>query len=131
MNQKDLYVSLEDAKFLRLLGYHWDCDYAYIDGARIEVSPKHDVNKITYQFSQVFACPTIYDVHAWLREKFGCHVILVPEIIHEKMFYIPHIHPLMKNASFDNMEGMSYEKALALGISGALKIYGEKCIDES
>ena len=68
MNHED-YVSFEQAKALKELGFDWDCGaYYYTDTKefRGNISPDNH----NYRSEIVASAPTLYQAQKWLREKY-------------------------------------------------------------
>lgn len=149
MENKD-YVSFEQAKALKELGYDKPCRYFYGSDTGLnrncsKCNFNHDQihHNVDYviKHGSIYSAPTLWEAQKWLREILMLHVGVCPAIPTRKWnFYIddlnqhinPHDGELMNRVTeemteeYDSHFYDTYESALSSGISAALEILGKE-----
>ena len=124
------YVSFEQAKTLKELGFDWECFSCYIkvykgdDGWRLRIYDRYQSYN-DERDERCISAPTLAQAQKWLREVKG--KIIIPYVMHIENimkydFYIADepIDPFDYSDGFD-----TYELALSAGIDKALELVKE------
>ena len=117
------FVTYEQAKILKDLGFDWECLYPYTEKKIIgyHPSPINWNNDENAKYG-IISAPTLAQAQKWLREAKGILIL----IQHNKNFY----WTISTNESDDEViaiyEYETYEKALLGAINKALEIIKNK-----
>lgn len=128
MNTHEDYVSFEQAKRLKELGFDWECNHHYDNEGDCLLNPGI-MGNIYYncnELDSIISAPTLAQAQKWLRE--AKQIIIIPcvayrEGIMKYDFYIVD-EPI---DLFDDSELFdTYEEALSAGIDKALELLKEQ-----
>lgn len=131
------FVTFEQAKKLKELGFHWECNHFYCQPKGKELkricyipndfldSLYHDFNNPTTwsdNSAETFSAPTLTQVQKWLREVKGVTVYIIPYFLSEECAY--YLSFMFRGYGEDKKYGTkdTWEKALSAGINEAIKV---------
>lgn len=127
---KEEYVTYEQAKTLKKLGFNEICEYCYV---KLESCLFEDLGSFinSYLEDNKFACPMLDQVVNWMRNKHHLHIIVDYHIIPKQgwfrvlwYFRVSRIAGLYLGN--DNKYYDTYEEALSKSIYKCLEIINDK-----
>ena len=127
MSNKE-YVTYEQAKVLKELGFDTECDYHFskedapgglVWGIKSFAPANHNANGY-------LSIPTLAQAAKWLREEKNLHIQVMLNGV--RTMYFVRVYVIEGNAPVYEVEGQfdDYESALSAGISKCLEIINEK-----
>lgn len=124
------YVSFEQAKVLKELGFDWECNHWYHP-----LEPDKIIECQTYcnhnSFERPYSAPTLAQAQKWLREVKGITILVnistnKETYITKKVFYFKWFNGEFIFCGVPKYHYATYEEALSAGIDKMLEILKEK-----
>ncbi len=117
---KEHYVSYEQSRALKRLGFDWKCDYKYC----LELSKKPIFYLVLAYPDDCLDAPTLSQVQAWLRDTKELHVLPKLENVNKPDYVciITHLRKERKRITDNGKYFPTYEAALSAGITQALTL---------
>ena len=118
------FITFEQAKLLKELGFDWECDHIYSFTYHNHNKPIFQQYETTdhYEVEKYWYAPTLAQAQKWLREVKGVKVYVKPLFSSEEYEYC--ISFKFKGYGGDEDYGVkkTWESALSAGIDEAIKL---------
>lgn len=142
MENKD-YVSYEQARKLKELGFDWKCDHYYTNGyinddpedtsrvVKFHIDTPYNHNKVIRE-SACCSAPTLWEAQKWLREERSVDIYVIPRYQNAYEVAAKRLGKRVVDTFFvfdlwDSKKPYpSHESALSAGIDAALEIFGKE-----